>query len=442
VQLTSDGPSGGLIERSKFGPLQISVIVLCALVALLDGFDTQAIAYVAPRIAQDWGVPPSSFGPIFSAGLVGLMLGAFIFGPVADRIGRKTVILFATAAFGLFALLTATAASLDQLLLYRLLTGVGLGAAMPNMISLTSEYAPARLRATAVMIMFCGFPLGSTIGGLIAGPLMEVYGWQGVFVMGGVVPLILLPVLMFALPESVRFLAMRGRSEARIGKVLRRIDPQASTADFIAEIQAESGSAAKGFSVLQLFKEGRAPGTLLLWVTFFMNLLVMYFLVNWLPTLIRESGLPLNLAILSSAILNLGGVVGAIILARMIDRWSPFAVLGAAYAVSAVFIVLIAYGATSAPVMLTAAALAGFGIVGGQIGCNAVAAALYPTAIRSTGVGWALGFGRIGAILGPLIGGALLAGGWTPKAIITIAAAPALAAGAAVFLLGAIRPKS
>ena len=439
MRITSEGPSGGLIERSSFGPLQVTVVALCALVVLLDGFDTQAIGYVAPRIIEEWGVPPAAFGRIFSAGLVGLMVGAFVFGPVADRFGRKVVVVFAAATFGLFALLTARATSLDELLFYRLLTGIGLGAAMPNLIALTSEYAPARLRATAVMVMFCGFPLGSTIGGLIAGPLMDAYGWQAVFVVGGVAPLLLIPVLLLALPESIRFLATRGGAQERIARVLRRIDPAASAAEFVAEVQAEKAGAAQGLPMVQLFTHGRALGTVLLWVAFFMNLLVMYFLVNWLPTLIRESGLPMNLAILSSAVLNLGGVVGAVILARLLDRFSPFAVLGAAYALSAVFIAVLAFSGASAPAMLIAAALAGFGVVGGQIGCNAVAAALYPTPIRSTGVGWALGFGRIGAIIGPLVGGALLAQAWTPQALILLAAAPALAAGAAVFLLGFAR---
>lgn len=439
MRITSDSSSGGLIERSKFGPLQLTVVALCALVVLLDGFDTQAIGYVAPRIIEEWGVAPAGFGRIFSAGLLGLMVGAFVFGPVADRFGRKVVVVFAAAMFGLFALLTARATNLDELLAYRFLTGIGLGAAMPNLIALTSEYAPARLRATAVMVMFCGFPLGSTIGGLIAGPLMDAHGWQSVFVVGGVAPLLLIPVLLLALPESIRFLATRGGAQERIARVLRRIDPEASVGEFIAEVQAEKAGAAQGLPMVQLFTHGRALGTVLLWIAFFMNLLVMYFLVNWLPTLIRESGLPLKLAILSSAVLNLGGVVGAVVLARLLDRFSPFAVLGAAYAVSAAFIAVLSFSGASAPAMLIAASLAGFGVVGGQIGCNAVAAALYPTPIRSTGVGWALGFGRIGAIIGPLVGGALLAQAWTPQALILLAAAPALVAGAAVFLLGFVR---
>ncbi len=439
MQISSDAPEKGPLDTGKLSAMQIGAIALCALVALLDGFDTQAIGYAAPRLADDWGIAPKSFGPIFSAGLFGLMAGAFILGPVADKIGRKTVIVGATLVFGVLALSTAWAANLQQLLLLRFLTGIGLGAVLPNIIALTSEYAPARLRATAVMVMFCGFPLGSTIGGLISSPLMEAYGWRAVFIMGGVAPLVILPLLMFALPESVRFLAVRGAAEDKIGRILKRINPDISVKDFIAGVQAEKAGAPKGLTVPQLFAEGRAASTLLLWVTFFMSLLVYYFLVNWLPTLVRESGLPLKLAIYSTAILNLGGVAGALVLARLLDRFSPYIVLGLTYLATAGFVALVAYGTTSASFLMVAAALAGFGAAGGQIGSNALAAALYPTAIRSTGVGWALGVGRVGAILGPLIAGALLGMNWSPQAIILSAALPALVGAGAVFLLGVAR---
>jgi AAHS family 4-hydroxybenzoate transporter-like MFS transporter len=433
--------SGGA-DHTRLGPLQITVTGLCALIAMLDGFDTQAIAYVAPRIAEDWQLTPAAFGPIFSVGLLGLTLGAFIFSPLADRFGRKTILLLATAIFGIFALLTAGATTMDQLLILRLLTGIGLGAAMPNIIALTSEYAPPRLRATLVTIMFCGFPLGSTIGGLAAGPVMNAFDWHGVFVLGGVLPLLLLPVLMFVLPESVRFLVARGADEKRIAPIVRRLGLQVPVGQFIADMKSEQLSVANNkLSMVQLFEGKRATVTALLWVAFFMNLLVMYFLVNWLPTLLKSAGLPLKMAILSTAVLNLGGVVGALVLGRLIDRISPYIVLGTASGVSARFIVMLAFGGTNLGLLLTGAALAGFGVVGAQIGCNALAASIYPTAIRATGVGWALGVGRIGAIVGPLVGGALLAQQWSPQNIILMSVGPALIASAAVFILGATKPK-
>ncbi|WP_420469581.1 MFS transporter [Brevundimonas sp. FT23042] len=438
---TISGTGGGnaVIDRAKFGPLQFGVTALCFIIAMLDGFDTQSIAFVAPKIAEDWGLAPSAFGPIFAIGLLGLTVGAFVLSPAADRFGRKTVILISTAIFGLFALLTAFSTSMNELLIYRFITGIGLGAAMPNIIALTSEYGPARLRATLVTVMFCGFPLGSTIGGLISTWLIAEFDWHSVFVVGGVLPLLLLPVLWLMLPESVRFLVAKGAPESRIAPIVGKIDASASVSEFIAGLKDEQSTAARGFSVFQLFREGRAPTTLLLWVAFFMNLLVMYFLVNWLPTLLKGAGLPLSMAILSTATLNLGGVVGAIALGRMIDRISPYVVLGTAYAASAAFIALLAFGGTNLTVLLVGAALSGFGVVGAQIGCNALTAAVYPTAIRATGVGWALGVGRIGAIVGPLVGGMLLARDWSPQSLILLAVVPAVIASVAVFTLGAVR---
>lgn len=424
------------IDNARPGAFQVGIAALCALIAGIDGFDTQAIAYVAPSIAEAWHLHKAAFGPIFGAGLLGLTIGAFTLSPVADRIGRKAVTLFCCAVFGVFGLLTATATNTEQLLVYRLLTGIGLGGAMPNLIALTNEYAPARLKATLVMTMFCGFPLGSTIGGVISAPLIAHYGWQSVFVLGGVLPLILLPVLYILLPESARFLALRGDAGNRLPGILAKIDPTVSVEQFMKEIGQESAAApASRFPLVELFAAGRAKLTLLVWVAFFMNLLVMYFLVNWLPSLLHSLGLPLETAILSTALLNLGGVCGAIILGRIIDRYEPAVILGLAYAGSAIFIALIALAGPKITLLLASAALAGFGIVGGQIALNAVAASSYPTAIRSTGVGWALGVGRVGSILGPVAGGALLGLGWSSRDLILVAVIPSLLAALVVFFL-------
>jgi len=431
--------SATIMDRGAFGPMQIMVTALCAIIAMLDGFDTQSIAYVAPRIAEDWGLERSAFGPIFAVGLLGLTAGAFILSPAADKYGRKKIIVLSTLIFGVFALLTAWSTNMTELMIYRFLTGVGLGAAMPNIIALTSEYAPQRLRATLVTVMFCGFPLGSTIGGLISSWLIAHYDWHSVFVLGGVLPLLMVPVLMILLPESLRFMVANGASAKQIEPIVRKLDPAADPADFVRTLRDEQPTAKTGFSVFELFRGGRAPTTLLLWMAFFMNLLVMYFLVNWLPTLLRSAGLPLEKAILSTATLNLGGVVGAIVLGRLIDKRSPYLVLGLAYTASAGFIAMLAMGGTNLQILLVGAALSGFGVVGAQIGCNALAASVYPTAIRATGVGWALGVGRIGAIVGPLAGGVFLAAAWTPQSIILTSVAPALLAAVAVFALGKVR---
>ena len=432
-QTSFEGEASG---NGRFSRLQLVVVFLCAMVVVFDGYDTQSIAYVAPQIAREWNVSSASFGPIFSAGLVGLAAGNLFLGPLADKLGRKLVILASVAVFGAFALLTSFASGMTDLLILRFITGLGLGAAMPNAIALTSEFAPARFRATAVMIMFCGFPLGSVLGGVLAGPLMDHYGWRSVFWIGGAVPLLMLPVLWFLLPESPRFLATRSGNEQRIGRILEQIGASQPIETFIAAVQTESAAEGKGPAVTKLFSGGLAVSTMLLWTAFFTNLLVMYFLVSWLPTLIEQAGLPLRVGIMSVAIMNLAGVVGAIALSRLLDLWNPYWTLALCYAGAALFIVLLASGATSGYMVLVAAALTGVGIVGGQIGCNAIAAAQYPTAIRATGVGWALGIGRIGAIVGPLVGGSLLAAAWSPQSIIFLASVPVGVAAMAILTLG------
>jgi AAHS family 4-hydroxybenzoate transporter-like MFS transporter len=438
---SAESDSASVIDDARFGGFQLSIAALCALVAALDGFDTQAIAYVAPSIAEAWHVKTAAFGSVFSIGLLGLTIGAFVLSPAADRFGRRTVILLSTAIFGLLALATSTAQTMDQLLLFRLLTGIGLGGAMPNLIALTNEYAPSRLKATLVMVMFCGFPLGSTIGGLVTAPLIAAHGWRSVFVAGGVAPLVLLLLLMWKLPESIGFLALRPGKAGKVAALLRKVDPHASADAFIAQARERAAMAGKrpALPFVELFTDGRAARTSLLWVAFFMNLLVMYFLVNWLPSLLKANGLPLGMAILSTAVLNLGGVAGAILLGRLIDRANPFLILGSAYAASAVFIAVIAYAGANVPLLLIGAALAGFGVVGAQIGLNAIAASLYPIRARATGVGWALGVGRIGSILGPVAGGVLLAAGWSTQSLLLTAVGPAVIASAAVFALGRVR---
>jgi AAHS family 4-hydroxybenzoate transporter-like MFS transporter len=299
-----------VIDRTSLGGFRLRTIVLCALVALLDGFDTQSIAFVAPIIAQEWAVEPSAFGVVFGAGLLGLTLGSLTLGPVADRLGRRAVIIWSTVAFGAFALLTPLASDLKTLALLRFLTGLGLGGAIPNIIALTSEYAPARMRATLVTAMYCGFPLGAVIGGLISAPLIAAHGWAFVFIVGGALPLFLAPVLWAALPESIRFISVRSGNETQVISLLRKIDPAIPpTAQLL--IEERQISATSGTPVKHLMSDGRALGTVLLWIVFFSNLLTLYFLINWLPSLLLQLELPMEKAILSIALLNGAGMVGA-----------------------------------------------------------------------------------------------------------------------------------
>jgi AAHS family 4-hydroxybenzoate transporter-like MFS transporter len=422
-----------LIDEQRISRFQIMVAGLCGAVVFMDGFDAQAIGYVAPTLSAAWKLPKGALGPVFGAGLFGLMLGALILGPVADRIGRKPVIVVSVLWFGICTLLTVSADSLDSLLVWRLLTGFGLGGAMPNAIALTSEYSPQRSRATMVMVMFMGFSLGSAIGGLIAAQFISKYGWTAVFWLGGIVPILLVPVLWFVLPESVRLLALRGGQDQRIRRFLGRINPALRLEEAHFVISEEHP---RGFTVKHLFTEGRASATLLFWVMFFMNLLDIYFLAAWLPTVINNAGLSIELAVITSTMLQVGGTIGVLVLSRFLDRGNPYFVLGATYFSAAIFIAAIGSGGSSIALLIPAVFAAGFCVVGAQTGSNALVSIFYPTFIRSTGVGWALGIGRIGSIIGPVLGGFMLSAEWHIPTIFLVGAIPVLIASCAVMVLG------
>jgi AAHS family 4-hydroxybenzoate transporter-like MFS transporter len=423
------------IDEQPVGGFQIGLLLTCAAVLFLDGFDTQAIGYVAPAVAKEWSLTKAALGPVFSAGLFGLMIGALVFGPLADRIGRKKIIIFSTLAFGLGTLATAFVQDVGTLLAIRFLTGLGLGGAMPNAVAMTSEFSPHRRRATMVMIMFCGFSVGAALGGLLAAALIPQFGWRSVFVVGGIAPLLLVPILTLRLPESVRFLALTGRAHERVAELLTRINPGAA---FVSGAQfAVHEPRLAGLPVLHLFRDGRTLTTLLLWVVFFMSLLDLYFLSNWLPTVLNDLGASVSSAAVIGSMLQVGGVVGTFALGSVIDRFS-FRALALVYFVAVFAVGAIGQLGHSVVFVTLAIFAAGFCIVGGQIAANALAATFYPTSIRSTGVGWALGIGRVGSIVGPLVGGALLTMKWSTGEVFMAAAIAALCAALAAFSLSRV----
>lgn len=425
------------INSHKLSRFQITIIALCFIIVAIDGFDTAAIGFIAPALRADWQLTPGQLAPVFGAGLFGLMVGAFIFGPLADRIGRKYALILTVVFFGATSLLSAWSTSLEMLIVLRFLTGMGLGGAMPNAITLTSEFCPEKRRSFLTTVMFCGFTLGSALGGLAAAQLVASYGWPSVLLIGGIAPLAMVPLLLIALPESVRFLVLRNAPSERIAAVLRKLAPDADLdgATFVGIAKP------KGSPVAQLVRPDLIKGTLLLWLTFFMSLLVFYLLASWLPTVISGAGMSLKDASLMAMLLQIGGTIGALLIGALMDRMDPHRVLGVSYASAALFIALIG-SATVSPWLLGVAVFgAGFCLAGSQVGVNALAAGYYPTASRATGVAWANGIGRSGSVLGSMVGGAILASGLSLPTAFAIVGLPVVIAGIAMLAKGWLAPQ-
>jgi AAHS family 4-hydroxybenzoate transporter-like MFS transporter len=424
-----------LLERQKISKYQVRVMALCAAVVFLDGFDTQVIGNLVPAIIGEWKVSRPAMAPVGVAGLLGLMIGALTLGPLADKIGRRAVIIGSTLMFGVMTVLTgALADSVTSLMVLRFLTGLGLGGAMPNSIAMTAEYGPKRRQATMVMVMFCGFPLGASFAGFISAYLIPAFGWRSVLYLGGVLPIALVPLLLAQLPESIRHLVLQGNQAARIARILSRINPALAFPDGTRfTISEEHGG---GVPLGHLFREGRAAPTVLLWIVFFMSLLNIFLINFWLPTLTHDAGVALTIANMATGLFQAGGVVSTLLGGRAVDTHGAYRVLTPAYFFAGLSIATLGFVVHSPPLLLIAATVAGFCLIGGQTGVNALASTFYPTFIRSTGVGWALGIGRIGSIAGPAVGGILIALKWPTTAIFIIGGVAALCAAIALFAMG------
>ena len=395
-----------VIGEAQIGRLHILVLIMCALVTVLDGFDLQAIAFTGPVIARQWKIEATALGVIFSAALVGMTLGALLIGMLGDRFGRKVAVALSVTLFGVFTLATATAESYNALLVYRFLTGLGAGGAIPSVTTLTAEYAPARLRVRMIAVMSIGLPLGGVFGGLLAAQMIPVWGWQSVFYVGGVFPLLLLPLIGKVLPESIHFLVTKGEAEARVARTLNGLNPSGRYTERDSFLLPEAHM--PGLPVRRLFGNGLARNTLLLWLAFFINLLALYFLMSWLPAILVDTGFLISKAINISVLFNLGGAIGALLLAQLMSKYGSRQMLTVFFALAAFLCTGVVRLGGSTPVFLMLVIfLSGFLTISAQIGMNATAAGVYPTDIRATGVGWALGIARVGAITGPVIGGVL-----------------------------------
>lgn len=421
------------VDDRPVGRFQYGVIGLCGMVMFLDGFDTQAISYAAPHIAKEWGLTSAVLGPVFSSALVGLMVGYLALSPLSDRFGHRRMIIVATAAFAVCTLGAVWAGGIEELMVLRFLTGLGLGAAAPSCVALTGEFSPKRLRATFVLVIYCGFSLGFVVAGLVAGWLIPAHGWRSVFWVGALLPLALVPLLVLFLPESPVHLIRRGADRERIAGVFRRIDPSLPGAAAFAAPAEDTGRRA---ALSSLFTRHRVLGTALLWFVFAINLGEFYALQSWLPSMLTDLGHAMSTVVAATTLTMVGGIAAAFVTGPAMDRLGAYRTLGVFYLAGAVFVAAtgLAFGAPLW-LLMTANFLAGCAISGGQKSLIALAAVFYPASIRSTGVGWALGIGRVGGILGPIVVGGALAAQWSARGIFLAMAVPVLAAGLAVLLL-------
>jgi AAHS family 4-hydroxybenzoate transporter-like MFS transporter len=414
-----------LIDERKVSSFQVISIALCALVAFLDGIDGQNIAVAAPIIVQKLGLTRAAFGPIFSSGLLGAAIGALTFGPLGDRFGRKRMLLIAVLLFGVFTLVTPLASSYGGLLTIRFAAGLGLGGATPCFLALASELAPSRRRAMVASLIWSAFPLGISAGGFLNSFILTKYGWEAMFWFGGIAPLVIGAVLLLWLPESLRFLMARGQNAATIAGIVRRISPDVPVgARFVSDEER-----IEGVAIRNLFTDGRAALTLLLWVPFFLAFAVLALTVVWSPILLNENGIPPAQASIALGIHGLGALVGMSLAGRLIERFGAGAVLVPALVLGAIATSATGYSATSLSTMSVTLALIGLLVGCGASGSIALAALSYPTAIRSTGIGWAMGVGRFGQVLAPLLAGAAVAAGWSNATLfVVVGLAPVLAA--------------
>jgi MFS transporter, AAHS family, 4-hydroxybenzoate transporter len=421
-----------IIDGAPISAFQVRILVLCLLVSMLDGFDTQSIAFVAASITQAWHLTPSQFGSIFSATLLGTALGAALLGNLADRFGRRLLLAIAVALFGLMTLACSFSHGFYSLLTFRLLAGIGLGGAIPNFIAFASEYSPRRVRSTVVVATLWGFPIGAILGGSISASVIQHFGWSAVFLIGGVLPLVLAPILFLLLPESIRFLTLRAASAGAVARILKRIEP---ALDYDAKTDFFLAEAAVNTSRISAVLKGRlAAGTALLGGALCMSLLLAYLLVNWIPLLFRQIGLPLADAVFGTVLLNLSGIAGSYVLAHRVDLGRhALTVMMAGYLVAALAVASIGAFGTTRGLMMASTAGVGFFLIGTQLSLTAYTANFYPTVVRATGVGFTQALGRCGSLLGPLLAGWLLSSGMSAQHLFQLAAIPALLAAAALF---------
>jgi MFS transporter, AAHS family, 4-hydroxybenzoate transporter len=396
-----------LLDERGLSSFQIKLLIWSLFIVLIDGYDIAAIAFAAPSLAKEWALKPGSLGPVFSASLIGILFGSGIFGWVGDRYGRKAALIWSNLVFGIFTLAAAYSTNLDQMFWLRLLAGLGIGGVIPNVVAINAESAPRKLRATLAIIAVGCVPLGGAIPGFVTAALVPQYGWQILFLVGGIAPILIAIAAMIGLPESIKFMALHEGQRRKMESTIKAIRPDyqvPANAKFVIEDEKQF----PGFNPGYLFRDGLALITPLLWLLFALNLMGYFFLLSWTPTLMTAAKLPPTTVALAGAMLQVGGTTGALLLCWWLQK-HRFLAVTIMFVVAVPVVGSIGFaGLTSKAVLLTATFFAGFFVLGIQSGINVLGALIYPTSLRANGSGWELGIGRIGSIVGPIVGGLLI----------------------------------
>ena len=433
-----------LVDESKFTRFHLLVFATCFFVILLDGFDTAAIGYIAPSLLKEWTLTRPQLAPVLSAALAGLALGSVTIGPLADRLGRKLLLCGAVFLFGLASLISSTAGSLNELVGWRFVTGLGLGGAMPLAVTMANEFAPARRRALLTSAMFTGFPLGAALGGFLSAWMIPEWGWRSVLQLGGVLPMCLAVIMLFILPESVQFMVARGLPIERIRSVLARFsDAVGEATSFVMGTKAQAAQAAGDgkTGVAMILSRSYIVGSAMLWLTYGMGIVIFYALINWMPILLKDAGLEPKTAMLVTSLFPLGGV-GAIALGLLMDKFNANRVIMVGYLITAVCVYAIGQVAGNLGWLVVMVFVGGAVMNTTQTSMPALAANFYPTAGRATGVAWMMAIGRIGAVAAPFLVAELQRRQFGFDQIFAVLAIPGVIAAIALFVKNGSHPES
>jgi len=429
-----------LVDAARLRPFHFWLTFWCLLAMMADGFDLLNASIAGPALIKEWGISRAALGPVFSASLAGFFVGAPFFGYLGDRFGRRLAIISALIFIGITTFACAFATDLHELLWLRFLSGLGLGGVLPNVIALSAEFTPKRLRATMLVVIAMGISLGAAVPGLVGVTLMPIYGWPVVFVVGGVIPFVVGLCMLFAIPDSIKFMVLRGGRDEAVSRLIQKFEPALTIEPgtrFL--LDQEEGSAKTRGSPAGLFRHGWAPVTILVWLIFVFNLMANNLMNAWLPMIVQTSGHSTAQASFAGSLYQLGGTAGGLCIGLLIDRFG-LKILAIMFAIGVPVLVFTGTPGLSDPVLLTMAFFSGAAIVGMQNGLNAGAGLIYPTALRANGVGYALGVGRIGSVTGPLIGSLLTKLGMSASAFFYVTAAgPLLCAVCCVLLLSRLK---